>query len=142
MKIIYEEDGLEVTNEIRLEPDSFHLVSSTNLGEDFDFKAEYKFVGRFHDRLVGIIAYRMQDTQDGKILPRFIHIIVSDFFRHSRTTIKFLRMTEKILKANKYNQSMAYIDKREDMAVLAVKFGYRPYAEDRDGTYYIKNIGA
>ncbi len=135
---------LIVENRKGLNGKILELITHAEIGEEFRTEAQYKFVGKYKDKLIGIVAYEVVKLEiDGETneYPRFIHVIIHPDFRRKRILIPFLIQTERILNRDGYFQTMAYIKtEKAQMMELAMKFGYKQYAEDTEGKFFYKNI--
>jgi len=136
--------NLVIENRVVLDKEILELISTSDIKEPFNSSAEYKFVAKYKDRLVGIISYMITELSDGitRIYPRFIHVILHPEFKRSKVAYAFLKETEKILLRDGHNQVMAYIKpEKAFMIELAEKFGYKQYAEDDEGKFLYKDLG-
>uniref|UniRef100_A0A6M3L4S2 N-acetyltransferase domain-containing protein n=1 Tax=viral metagenome TaxID=1070528 RepID=A0A6M3L4S2_9ZZZZ len=132
---------LIIENRKELDEEMLSLIQHAKIGEEFDVSADYKFIAKYKDKLVGIIVYRVVTAGTNKY-PRFIHIIFHPDYKRSKVAYVFARETEKILARDGYIQTLAYIkQEKAHMRDLAEKFGYEKYAEDDEGKFYCKTIG-
>lgn len=117
------------------------FINSANLGEPFDYKAHFIFVAKQGSKIVFVNAYRIEDAF-GQVMPRFIHIVLGKELKRSRKAVELMIKAEKMLSLLQYTKSFAYIlFDRQDMADLAMKFGYKKDISDNQATYYFKTIG-
>lgn len=132
--------NLVIENSKYLERDVLDLIDNSNIGEPFQYDDKYRFVARQDGKLVGIIAYDLV-SMGGKEYPKIEHIIFHPDFQRKRTSLKFLKETEKLLRLEGYTQFIAFINNNKELMIrLAMKFGYAPYHELDDGKYYYKNM--
>lgn len=118
------------------------FVSQYDLGEKFEEHPDVLFVGRKEGEIKVVVAYRLSGCDSGKVLPRFIHVIVHPDIRRSKLIVWFLMQTEIALLREGYNQITAYIyHRRSNMQELARKFGFTKYHETKEGVFMYKNIG-
>lgn len=136
------EENIIIENQKDLEDVVIHLINNSYLlGENFDYEAEYKFVGKKDNKIIGVIAYRLQKLDNGEIVPRFIHVIISHEFRKTKTAVCFLDMTELYLKGKGYKYSIAYIKfNNKFMKKLALTYLYEFYSSDEQGEYFFKGL--
>jgi len=133
---------LVIENKKELDREILTLISESDIREDFDSSADYKFVAKYKDKIVGIIAYRVVLNGGGKRYPRFVHIIFHKDFKRSKIAYAFARETERLLLRDGFSQAMAYIrTEKAEMMDLAKKFGYKQYAEDDGGKFFYKDLG-
>ena len=117
------------------------FINNSGIKEKFDYNAHFIFVAKQGNKILFVNAYRIEDAF-GEIIPRFIHIILADEIKRSRKAIELMLKAEKVLKLLQYKKTFAYINfDRQDMAELAMKFGYKKSKSDNKATYYFKNIG-
>lgn len=117
------------------------FISDARLPEPFGYDAPLIFEARNKGKLVFINAFRLEPV-NSIILPRFIHIILGDSIKRSRTAIDLMKQAENYLTLLGYDTSFAYINKQNRvMSVLAQKFGYKKDKEDEKAIYYFKRIG-
>jgi hypothetical protein len=111
-----------------------------NPPEEFNYKADVKYLYYEGNKLLGIIAYNL-----GRIAreetPLFIHIILAPELRRSKRAYKFLYDTFRDMKA-KYKIIVAHIpnEGREYMVGLALKVGFVMYSESKDSKYYYLDL--
>ena len=129
---------MELNLHNRLDDDKLkELVEQVKLSEPFDYNATYIFTLKENDEILLTVVYRLEKVEStDKIFPRFIHIIVSEKLRRSKKAVMAIKLSEKYLAGMGFDTIFAYITTRNDMAILAQKFGY--IGKDR---YYFKSIG-
>ena len=117
-----------------------NLVSSSNIGERFDF-GDFLYTV-YNSKMLGINVYKLEKFDDGEVIPRFIHIILHPEIRRNREAVVFLLKAEKDLINRGYKRTWAYILKdRLDMLLLARKFGFKDTEYNGKGYTLIKTIG-
>ena len=124
-----------------LSNDVIELIKNSKINEEFNYDAEYKFIQRDGDNLVGLVFYDLQETK-GKEYPRFIHVIIHPKYKRNRLAYKMLKESEKVLVEEGHKQIVAQIDNDKTLMIqLATKFGYKRYANRNGYGFYYKTLG-
>ena len=118
-----------------------NFVDRMNIGEEFDYNAQFIFIGKSNGELVFVNVFRLE-VMNGQIIPRFIHILLDKPARRSKFAIDLMKQAEQYLTLLGYKTAFAYIlHNKTMMGRLAQKFGYVQKGEDNAGKYYWKTIG-
>jgi GNAT superfamily N-acetyltransferase len=116
------------------------FVKKMKLDEPFDYTAPFIFIAKHNGELVFVNVFRLEEV-NGKVIPRFIHILLDEPIRRSKWAIKLMRQAEDMLKLLGYTEAFSYILKdNKIMSTLAIKFGYIPDKEDTKARYYFKQL--
>lgn len=116
------------------------LVYVSDIKEPFSL-GDIMFVGYKDNKLVAVEVFKLEEL-NGEILPRFIHILFHPSVRRSKLTVSFLIRNENKIAKFGYKKTWAYILKeRCNMAILAMKFGFKKLAEDVNSFTLVKKIG-
>jgi hypothetical protein len=116
------------------------LVYDSDIKEYFDY-GDLLFTGWNKEKLVAIEVFRMEEFE-GKIIPRFIHLVLHPDIKKSKEAVKFLLEVERRILSKGYNKIWAYIlNKKFHMAILAIKFGFKKREEDTESITLYKMIG-
>ena len=131
-----------IVEELKDSTELRELVDASNIDEDFDYRAHIYHVGREAGKIVGVIVYRLQDFSDGKVLPRFIHVIFDRSIQRTKKIILLLLKSQKMIKELGYNQMFCLVkEDKQDMITYAKKFGFQEWSETEHGKLLYKNIG-
>lgn len=127
-----------VTEEIK------SLILNSGLDEPFDWvNVKHIIRGKYDDELVGIVVYG-EITLQGKLYPRFLHVIFSPKYKRSKKALDLLILSEQEIKKLGFNQIITFIHKELNNKSMkekyALKFGYKHYADTGDGKLFYKNI--
>ena len=116
------------------------FVNRMRLNEPFDYTAPFIFIAKLNKELVFVNVFRLEEV-NGKVIPRFIHILLDEPIRRSRWAIRLMRQAEDYLRLLGYTEAYSYILKdNEMMSTLAMKFGYIKDREDTKAIYYFKQL--
>ena len=117
------------------------FVEENEIGEDFNYEAEFIYPWYKEDKLIGIIAYMLQQDQQGNKYPRFIHIILDKSVRRSKEAYKFVLDSFKDIKSQGYDKVVAVMPKwKRYMIVLAIKLKFKQYSSDDKFGYWLLDI--
>lgn len=129
--------GREINNEVKWDIVSLLLVA--NPPEEFNYKADVKYLYYKEKKLLGIIAYNLGRIAQEET-PLFIHVILAPELRRTKIAYKFLYDTFRDMKL-KYKIIVAHIpNDREYMVRFALKVGFVMYSEAKDSKYYYLDL--
>lgn len=118
------------------------FIEEVELKEYFNYEAEYIFADIEDGKILGLVAYMMDDYDGGRILPRYVHVILGKSLRRRRRLIDLLKYAEDKLIFEGFKECFAYIYKtKEQMIRYAEKFGFKKTLETADAYYLLKPIG-
>lgn len=118
-----------------------NFVEENEIGERFNYDAEFMYRLNEKDKLVGVIAYMLQKDRLGNEYPRFIHVILDKSVRRSKVAFKFLQNTFDDLKSKGYSTVVAIIPSwKKHMMLLAIKAGFVRYTSDKEYGYFRRGI--
>lgn len=121
--------------------DITRLVEENDIGENFNYEAEFIYPWYKEAKLVGLVAYMLQKDQAGNKLPRFIHVILDKEVRRSKEAYTFVMDSFRDLKYKGYDRVVAVIPHwKKFMIVLAYKFKFKQYASDEQYGYWLLDI--
>ena len=116
------------------------FVKKMKLDEPFDYTAPFIFIAKHNGNLVFVNVFRLEEV-NGKVIPRFVHILIDEPIRRTRWIVKLAKQAEDMLKLLGYTEAFSYILKdNKIMSTLAIKFGYLPDKEDNQARYYFKQL--
>ena len=116
------------------------FVNKMRLDEPFDYQAPFIFIAKHNGELVFVNVFRLEEV-NGKVIPRFVHILIDEPIRRTRWIVKLAKQAEDMLKLLGYTEAFSYILKdNKIMSTLAIKFGYLPDKEDNKARYYFKQL--
>ena len=119
--------------------DIFCLLQISKPPEEFNYEADIKYLYYKENKLVGIIAYNIGNS-DGQKIPVFIHVIGHPDFSHTREGYNFLYDTFRDLKKS-YNIVVTHIpDDRTRMIRFALKAGFKEYSREEGSKYYYLDL--
>ena len=122
---------------VEIEAEIVALSKICKISEDYDLACDLVYIWVKDGKIVGVIAYKREYFDDGRVIPRIEHIFGTIEVRKTISGVKFLRYTEKALMARGFNQITAYITNKEYMREYALKDGYVEYSEK----CFVKNLG-
>ena len=121
-------------------PELEAFVKKMKLDEPFDYTAPFIFIAKHNGNLAFVNVFRLEEV-NGKVIPRFVHILIDEPIRRTRWIVKLAKQAEDMLKLLGYTEAFSYILKENQiMSTLAVKFGYIPDKEDTKARYYFKQL--
>lgn len=117
------------------------LAKECDIGEEYDKSCDLVYVWLEEGKMTGIIAFKKVLFSSGQTIPRLEHL----FYRHSPTSdrkaIFVLLTVEQRIIDEGYKQMWAYIEKtRQYMYDYAMKYGFKEYARDEQGSFVSKNL--
>lgn len=123
-----------------LKPDEYNrvidLADEVNLDEKVNFKCKFLAAKNKSGEIQGVAG-----TDFNYEWPVFKHIIVSKNNQKSKLAVALMMRTEKWLIENGYDVYLCFIlHENEIMTEYATKFGFRPYNDKEDGTWYYKKL--
>ena len=121
-------------------PELEAFVNRMKLPEPFDYLAPFIFIAKLNGELAFVNVFRLEEV-NGKVIPRFVHILIDEPIRRTRWIVKLAKQAEDMLKLLGYTEAFSYILKdNKIMSTLAIKFGYIPDKEDTKARYYFKQL--
>jgi hypothetical protein len=115
------------------------FAADCEIGEDFDTGCDLVYTWTEFNKIVAVIAFKRYEFEPGRIVPRVEHIVFDknhNSHKQARSSYRFLLYAFSDIKKRGYAQVWAYIlTGKEYMKKLAEKFGFKKYAEDKDGEY-------
>ena len=122
----------------------FDLIRKSDLDEPFDWVSSKHFmVGKDKDKIVGLVVYG-NIKQGDRVVPRFLHIIISPEYKRTKIAYKMLKDSEKVFLNRGHDQIIAYMENelpnKEMKKTYAEKFGYKQYAKTDNGEFFYKPL--
>jgi hypothetical protein len=117
------------------------MIEESGLDEPFDWlNTKYIVLGYKEGEPVAVVSYGISEIHH-KVLPRFLHIIISKKYQHCISGYKVLVESEQILKKKGYKQLVACfvpdLPGKEMKMKYARKFGYKQFCTVEDGTEWL-----
>lgn len=117
------------------------FAEKNDIGEKYDTACDMVYTMQEAGEIVAVIAFKQVLFTDGRVIPRWEHIILSESVRRNKKGLFFLLTVEQQIRELGFSQLWAYINKvKQDMFDYAIKFGFKPYSKDNNGDYLSKDI--
>lgn len=117
------------------------FVEENEIGEKFNYEAEFMYPWYKEAKLVGLVAYMLQADQQGNKYPRFIHVILDKSIRRTKEAYQFVLDSFRDIRSRGYDKVIAVIPHwKKYMIVFAMKFKFKLYSSDKDYGYWILDI--
>ena len=114
------------------------FVERNEIGEPFNYSAEFMYRLTKGDKLVGIVAYMLEKDKEGNEFPRFIHVIFDEGIRKTRTAVKFVIDSLVDIQNKGYEVVVAVIPHwKKHMIRYARKFRFKEFSSDEKYGYYM-----
>jgi hypothetical protein len=115
------------------------FAADCGIDEDFDTGCDLIYVWREMNVIVACLAFKKTEFGEGRIVPRWEHIIFDRFHtshRKAHSSYRFLLQVLNDIRRRGYAQLWCYIlPSKERMKNLALKLGFQKYAEDAEGDF-------
>lgn len=109
--------------------------------DTYDRACDQVYVMVDADEITAVLALKRVLFSDGSVIPAFQHVILAPHIQRSKKALYFLMNAEQRLLEDGFKRMLAYILKqRGEIMTLALKFGFKEYAENDMGVFLQKNI--
>jgi len=117
------------------------LAKDCNIGEPFDRTCDLVYLWVIDNKIVGVAAFKRYEFSPTNVVPRMEHIFGPKHVQKTMRGVKFLLSCIADIKERGYKQVWCYIaPEKQYMKVLADKFGFKSYAKDDSGEFFIKDL--
>lgn len=117
------------------------FVLRNEIGEEFNFNAEFQYLHYKENQLLGLVAYMKEKDSTGAEYPRFIHVVLDKSIRRSKEALDFILDSFEDLKTKGYEKVVAVIPHwKKHMQIFARKFNFIQYAKDEEFGYWVADI--
>lgn len=116
------------------------FVLANEIGEEFNYAAEYLYTHYKDDKLVGVLAFSKERDKTGREYPRFCHIILGESFRGTKESYKFLVDSLSDLKNKGYDTVIAIVPHwKKHIQWLILRLRFKEYEkDDKYGYWFVK----
>ena len=129
--------GKVINNEIKL--DIIELLLVTNPPEEFDYKADIKYLYYKEGKVLGIMAYNLVPMEKVPT-PLCVHIIGEPAFSRTKEGYEFLLDTFRDLKKEHKVICTHIPDDRQYIIKPMLRFGFVEYSKDEYGKFYYLDL--
>jgi hypothetical protein len=117
------------------------LAKTCDINEPFDKECDLIYTWVEDGKIVAVIAFKRVLFTNGQVIPRFEHIFGIEDVRKTIKGVKFLLRVEEDIFDFGFRQMWAYVtNERQKMYQYALKFGFKEYNTDKNGSYLVKNL--